>query len=73
MGFHPCVYTQNTQFSQENQIMDENKLAQISIPPLCIDTTDMAHTPVGKAVPLQVEGYGFKPRWGYSVDPGAES
>ena len=24
MGFHPCVYTQNTQFFQENQIMDEN-------------------------------------------------
>ena len=26
MGFHPCVYTQNTQFFQENQIMDENQI-----------------------------------------------
>ena len=26
MGFHPCVYTQNTQFFQENQIMDANQI-----------------------------------------------
>ena len=43
----------------------KTKLAQISIPPLCTHTTEMAHTLVGKAVPLQVGGHGFKPQWGY--------
>ena len=26
MVFHPCVYTQKSQFFQENQIMDENQI-----------------------------------------------
>ena len=53
--------------------MNENQIGPRSIPPLCIGTTEMAHTPVGKAVPLQVEGHGFEPCWGQSVDPQAES
>ena len=47
--------------------MDETQLDQISIPPLCRGVSEMAHTLVGKAVPLQLHGPGFKPQWGQSA------
>ena len=46
----------------------KTKLDQTSIPPLCTGISEMAHTLVGKAVPLQVEGHGFKPVGGNLQD-----
>ena len=49
LGFHPmCLYSKYS----------------FSIPPLCRGMSEMGHTLVGKAVPLQLEGPGFKPHWG---------
>ena len=31
--------------------------------------SEMAHTLVGKAVPLQLKGHGFNPQWGQFVGP----
>ena len=42
----------------------KTELGQISIPPSCRGISEMAHTLVGKAVPLQVEGPGFQSCWG---------
>ena len=41
MGFHPCGYTQNTQFFQENQIMDANQIGpNINTTPVHINYTN---------------------------------
>ena len=45
----------------------KTKLDQISIPPLCSGMSEMAHTLVGKAVPLQLKGHGFKHQRGQSA------
>ena len=42
--------------------MDETKLDQISIPPLCRHLSEMAHTLVGKAVPLKLNAPWFNSR-----------
>ena len=42
----------------------KTKLDQISIPTLRRGLSEMAHTLVGKAVPLQLKGHGFKRQWG---------
>ena len=41
----------------------KTKLDQISIPPMCRYLSEMAHTLVGKAMPLQLNGHGFNPMW----------
>ena len=47
----------------------KTNLDQISIPPLCRGMSEMAHTLVGKAVPLQLKGLGFNPQWGQFAGP----
>ena len=41
----------------------ETKLDQTSIPPPCRNLSEMAHTRVGKVVPLQLKGHEFNPQW----------
>ena len=41
--------------------MDNSKLDQIRIPPLCRSLLEMAHTLVGEVVCLQLQGHGFNP------------
>ena len=38
----------------------KSDLDQISIPPLCKGLSEMAHTLLGKVVPLQLKGHGWK-------------
>ena len=45
-------------------MMDENQFG-----PNINTTPEMAHTLVGKAVPLQLQAHGFSPQWGQSVGP----
>ena len=47
----------------------KTNLDQISIPPLCRGMSEMAHTLVGKAVPLQLQGHGFNPQLGQCAAP----
>ena len=49
----------------------KTKLDQISIPPLCGGLLELAHTLVGKALPLQLKGHGFNPQCGQSAGPEA--
>ena len=49
-------------FFRRTQQWVKTKFDQISIPPLCRDVSEMAHTLVGKAVPLQLKGHGFNPQ-----------
>ena len=61
MSFSPCVYTQNTQFFEENPKMDENQIGpNMNTTPVQKCVRDDPH-PSGKAVPLQLKGARFKP------------
>ena len=49
--------------------MDENQIGPNMNTTLVRGLAEMAHTLVGKAVPLHVERHGFNPQWGQSTGP----